>query len=47
MQNGMVTFLFMENTLLLTSLATRTQITFARVVYLTKRYSRVDICQDI
>ena len=41
------TFLFMEKTLLITSLATKTQNTFARVVSLTKRYSRVDLCQDI
>ena len=45
MQNRMATFLFMGKILLLTSLATRTQNMFARVVYLTKRYSRVDLYQ--
>ena len=47
MQIRMVTFLFMEKTLLLTPLPTRTENLFSMVVYLTKRYPRVYLCQDI
>ena len=39
------TFLFIAKTLLITSLATRTQKTFANTVSFTKRYSRDDLCQ--